>query len=232
MAECVYRVNASDCMDVLRRLEDGVATAVITDPPYGISYKGWAHDESNPKHASIANDDAPYIWWLREAFRMTRPGGSLCCFCRWDVSSVFETAIKAAGWKLRSEVIWDRTRHGVGDTKSQFLPQHEKFFFAVKGGGFAFRNGRPKSVICVSSVHWRRRNHPTEKPVDLMRQLVDATTSPGELVVDPFCGTGATGVACADAGRSFIGCEIRTEYCQTARARIRRDRWARSKATG
>ena len=64
------------------------------------------------------------------------------------------------------------------------------------------------------------KSHPTEKPVALMRDLVEASSLPGQVVLDPFCGTGAVGVACRETGRTFIGIEIDPDYAGVARGRV------------
>jgi DNA modification methylase len=207
------RIVHGDSMDALRRLQDHSAAAIITDPPYGIGYESFTGQ-------SILNDDGPYIWWLREAWRITRPGGALLCFCRWDTQDVFKMAAEAACWRVRSQVIWDRDVPGQGDCKAQFAPQHEVVWFAVKGRGFAFPGGRPRSVIRCRYVRPSGRVHPTEKPVPLMEQLVRAVTRPADLVVDPFAGSGSTGVACVNLGRAFLGIELAAEHAATARRRL------------
>ena len=139
---------------------------------------------------------------------MTREGGSLICFCRADVQQTFRWAIEAAGWIVRSQVIWDKLSHGVGDTAAQFGPRHEVIWFATKGRGFKFPSFRPSSVLPFRRPPNATRTHPTEKPVDLMRHLVESVTRPGDLVLDPFAGSGSTGEACLRAGRRFWGCEL------------------------
>ncbi len=201
-------------MRLLPRQPAGRAAAVITDPPYGIAYQ-------STKGVSIANDDAPYIWWLREAHRVTRDGGALLCFHRWDVADAFKLAIESAGWTLRSQVVWNRCVHGMGDTRCTFAPQHELIWFATKGR-FRFPGARPKSVYSIPYVHPRNRSHPHEKPVQLMQELVEAITKPGDLVIDPFTGSGPTGEACKRAGRRFLGIELDPDHARHARARLRR----------
>jgi DNA modification methylase len=207
------RIVHGDSMDALRRVPDQSAAAVITDPPYGIAYE-------TTDGRSIINDDSPFIWWLRESWRITRSGGCLLCFCRWDVQEAFSAAIKWSGWQLKSQVVWDRMVHGSGDCRRQFAPQHELVWFAVKDRAFAFPGGRPKSVIRVKVSPLRFRSHPTEKPVPLMEQLVRAVTRPADLVVDPFAGSGSTGVACVNLGRAFLGIELAAEHAATARRRL------------
>lgn len=210
------RVRAGDCMRHLPRLAADSAQLILADPPYGIAYKSTINE-------TVLNDDNPFIWWMREAHRVCRPGGAMLCFCRWDVQEVFRTAVAAAGFTLKSQVVWDKDWPGMGDTKATFSPVHEVIWFATKGR-FNFPGGRPRSVIRVRRPASQHRTHPTEKPVELLEQLITATTRPGDLVLDPFCGTGSSGVAARRTGRNWIGFELDPAYVRLARRRIRQAR--------
>lgn len=99
-------------------MPDESVNAIITDPPYGINYV-------SQTGARIKNDKAPFIWFLYDAFRVLKSGGTLLCFTRWDVEQTFIDAIELAGFRVKSEVIWDKVYHGMGDTKAAFAPAHE-----------------------------------------------------------------------------------------------------------
>ena len=205
------RLIHGNCIDGLRRLPDELVDAVVTDPPYGIRYR-------SPSGARILNDNAAYIWWLHEAWRVTAKNGALVCFCRWDVQEDFRWAIELAGWKVKSQVIWDRMLHGMGDVRAAFAPRHDVIWFAVKGN-YRFPNRRPVSVIQTQ----RMRSglvHPTEKPVELMERLLEAVVRPAGVVLDPCMGSGSTGVACTNKGYRFIGMELDPNHFRTAKQRI------------
>lgn len=186
--------------------------AIITDPPYGINYV-------SQTGARIQNDRAPFIWFLYDAFRVLKTGGTLLCFTRWDVEQTFIDAIKLAGFKVKSEVIWDKVYHGMGDTKAAFAPTHENIVFAIKGK-YSFPGGRPKDLVTFSKLGSSQMIHPTEKPVGLIANLITAVTKPGDLILDPFAGSGSTLVAAKKSGRRFIGVELDDEYYEKARRRI------------
>lgn len=205
-----------DCLTVLRGLPGECIHAVIADPPYGISYQS----KHSRRFDVLVNDARPFYWWLFDAHRILRDGGILLCFCRGDVQAAFRDAIIHAGLHVRSQVIWDRVQHGAGDCASTFAPQHDVIWFASKGR-FKFPNGRPRSVLRYPKVYSRNLVHPTQKPVSLLRQLVEKTTRPDQLVLDPTAGSGSLGVACLQAGRRFIGIELDARYAQTARRRLR-----------
>lgn len=205
-----------DSLTVLRQMEPESVDAIITDPPYGINY-------ISQTGASIKNDKAPFIWFLYDAFRVLKSGasgrGTLICFTRWDVEQVFIDAIKLAGFAVKSEVIWDKVYHGMGDTKAAFAPTHENIVFAVKGK-FSFPGHRPRDLITFQKLGSAQMVHPTEKPVGLMASLITSVTKPGDLILDPFAGSGSTLVAAKKTGRRFIGVELDDEYFEKARRRI------------
>jgi site-specific DNA-methyltransferase (adenine-specific) len=206
-----------DCSRWLGEISDGVVDAIITDPPYGIDYQSsWAAPER--RKPKIAGDMSPYVDWLGEAFRVVKESGCLVCFCRWDVDHVFKAAIAEAGFTLKSQLVWDKGTHGMGDLRAAFGPQHENAFFAVKGRGFTFPGRRPVSVLRVKKVP--APTHPNEKPVDLLRQLVEALTRPGDVVLDPFCGSGSTAVACFDSGRDCVVGDVSRVWVDKVLSRV------------
>lgn len=116
-------------------------------------------------------------------------------------------------------IVWDRMAHGAGDTKTTFAPQYDTIIFATKGR-FEFPGKRPKNVIASPKINSLKLTHPNEKPVDLMKQLIETVTIPGDTVLDPFAGSGSTLIAAKETGRHYIGIEIDEKYAQVARMRI------------
>lgn len=154
----------ADSLTVLRQMEPEGVDAVITDPPYGINYV-------SQTGAKVKNDTAPFIWFLYDAFRVLKPGGSIICFTRWDVQQTFIDAMKLAGFKVKSEVIWDKVIGGQGDLKAQFSPSHENIIFAIKGK-YSFPGHRPRDLVTYQKLASSQMIHPTEKPVGLLTNLI------------------------------------------------------------
>lgn len=204
-----------DCVERMRQLPAESIDAVVTDPPYGISYRG-LEDRRPP----IANDERPFIWWLAEAYRVVKDGGALVCFTAWKHQEDFRTAIRIAGFHVASQVIWDRVQPGMGNTACTFAPRHDIIWFATKGR-FRFPNGRPPSVLAHNSVPATRRLHSTQKPDGLMGALVRAVTPEGGVILDPCTGSGSTGDAALRAGYRFIGYELDPGNFAVARDRLR-----------
>ena len=146
-------------------------------------------------------------------------GGGLLCFSRWDVQQVFIDAMKIAGFSVKSVLVWDRMAHGMGDLKSAFAPQYDTCIFAIKGP-YVFPNSRPADVIQCQRLSGMKMTHPNEKPVELMQRLIEMTTKPNDLILDPFAGSGTTLVAALQSGRRYMGIEISPQHFETAQKRL------------
>jgi site-specific DNA-methyltransferase (adenine-specific) len=201
----------------LRSVTANVA-AIITDPPYGADYQSAWRTEAD-RLPKIANDARPYIWWLNDAFTILEPPGTLLCFCDWRRQEIFKTAIECAGFNLKSQVIWDRGVHGMGDLNGSFAPQHDIVWFGTKGD-FKFTAERPRSVIVAQRLAGEELVHPNQKPIHAMEQLVEAVSTEGQTILDPFMGSGTTLIAAKNCRRKAIGIEIEEKYCEIAARRL------------
>lgn len=210
-----YTVQHGDCQFDSRPIPDESVDAVVVDPPYGMNYRGLEN-----RQKPIANDERPFVWFLPEAFRVVKDGGSIICFCQWRRQEDFRRSIELAGFHILSFIVWDKGRPGMGNTACTFAPRHEVAWFAAKGR-FRFPDGRPSDVIPCSIVPPKRRVHTTQKPLQLMTDLVCAVTKPDDVVFDPCCGSGSTLVAAVQAGRRAIGMDLDEQNVANARRRLR-----------
>jgi DNA modification methylase len=214
-----YVLHNVDCLEFMRTMLDKSVDAVITDPPYGIDYQSaWRTDKAQWK-PKIQNDKEPFVEWIKDAYRITKDGGVLMCFYRWDVGEVFRQTVLNVGYDVKSEIIWDKVVHGMGDLEGAFAPCHENILFATKGK-FVFPGDRPKTIIRQKRVDAEKMIHPNEKPVALLEYLIRHVTSHGETLFEPFAGSGSCAEACQRTGREFIGTEIDPHYFNIAERRI------------
>jgi site-specific DNA-methyltransferase (adenine-specific) len=190
---------------------------VLTDPPYGMGFQSnWS--KTGPRHKKIIADESVDPRWIPLAVRTMREGAGLVMFCDWKTSCEWRYHLEENGLRLVSQVIWDREHHGMGDLTGAYAPMHDVIWYATKGRR-TWANGRPKSVIrCKRPSPSEDMGHPTCKPLGLIEQLVK-THGDGSYI-DPFMGSGTTGVACKRLGRKFIGIELDPGYFETARKRI------------
>lgn len=190
-----------DCMEILPIL--GKVDSVITDPPYGMSFQS---NHRSEKHLKIANDQSADLANFVINWAIQNANHSVYAFGRWDNLSDYP--------KPKSLITWVKNNWSMGDLKHEHGRQTEVAFFYC-GKNHYFPAGRPTDVISYPRTN--NEFHPTEKPVGLIAQFIKWT---GGLIVDPFMGSGTTGVAAIRAGRKFIGIESEPKYFDIACKRI------------
>ena len=203
-----------DCREVLRAIKD--IDLIVTDPPYGVRYESsWRVESFGP----ISGDDSLEAGrdGLASAASVLRAGRHLYAFGGWNLLEL----------KLRSvtDLVWDKGRMSVGDLDKPWGNQHEIISFGIKSDGTKSAVGQQKklrrgSVLRVPRVDGNVLLHPTEKPVRLLRELIEASSRFGELVLDPFMGSGSTLVAARLECRRSIGIEVEERYCEVAARRL------------
>jgi DNA modification methylase len=208
-----------DCRDVLPRLGQSTVDLIVTDPPYGISYKS-----NRGNHHSIVGDngDLDVAAALTVACRSLRRGRHAYVFGAIDLASTPLTA--------QVELIWDKGIVGMGNLELPWATSHEPITFAVyelsqsnreKGYGRLAARLRKGSVLRVQrEISGATTRHPTEKPVGILRQLIESSSIIGETVLDPFMGVGSTLEAAKLEDRKAIGIEIEERYCEIAVTRL------------
>lgn len=215
----VNKIYNGDSLKVMRDFPDKSFDVCITDPPYGIDFQSARRTDKSQWKPKIANDEKPFIEFLPEVFRVLKDDAAVLCFTRFDVEEEFRVAMRAAGFTDKAQIIWDKVIHGMGDLTGDFASQHENIIFATKGN-WKFPGQRPKSIFRINRVDAEKLIHPNEKPVSLMRALIEAITKPGDLVLEPFSGSGATCMAAKEIKRNFVGIELEERYAKIGQERI------------
>lgn len=194
---------------------------VVTDPPYGVDFKsGFA------EHARIANDNdrSAVPPMLAATMKPLKDGAHAYVFgFRSDeLPELFASAV---------DLVWDKGVTGMGDLSVQWSESHEPITFGVyysdkcnksNGRGALAARMRRGSVLRVPRLNAKQaRRHPTEKPVPLLRQLIESSSVAGDTVLDPFAGVGSTAVAAILLGRKAISIDLDESYCRLAAERQR-----------
>ena len=213
-------IHNRNCMEMSSVIEDNSIDCIITDPPYGISYQSARRTDKALWKPKIANDETPYIEWIKPVFEKLRAGGRLICFYRWDVQDEFLSEIEQAGFTVKSQIVWDKVIHGMGDLKGEFAPQHELMIYATKGR-YEFQGNRPKTIYRTQRVRPDALVHPNEKPVNLIQAIIRDITSKDEVILDLFSGSGSTSIAANIEGRKYIAFELDKGYVDVANKRIK-----------
>ncbi len=218
-----HDLHVADCIEAMRTLPDASVDAVVTDPPYGTASASKVQKRGSNELVAfnISWDHDLPLEWISEAVRVLRPGGALCAFT--DAMAARE--------------VWDATEHSGARPLRHFYwtkdnPPHnprKNFQSACEVGVFARKPGKVLAWNgggCTPNVYnapivagVERSEHPTQKPVSLMRWLVRLVTPPGGTVLEPFAGSGTTLLACELEGFRCIAIEREPEYAEIIRAR-------------
>jgi adenine-specific DNA-methyltransferase len=205
----IGRVTHADCVTLLPQLPSESIDLVVTDPPYLVNYR--------PRDGrACGGDDSDY--WLRPAFqelyRVLKPNSFCATFYGWPVVDIFMSVWKEYGFRPVSHLVWKKS-HSSREGYTQGF--HEVGYLLAKG-----RPPKPTKPI-PDVLPWEytgNQLHTNEKPVIAIKPLIEAFSQPNDIVLDPFCGSGTTGVAATLANRRFILVEKELGHCQTAKKRV------------
>jgi len=219
----IYENNfmQGDCLDVLEALPDNSIDIIITDPPYGISYKSnrSKFDDAITKRG-LLNDGADEAFTLLSKTcevlsRKCAENSHLYFFCSWSVFSQFEKII-GEHFTIKTPIVWDKGNKGSGDLENDWGNQTEIIIFCIKGKKtINFRRG---NLISVPRLHTSKMVHPTQKPIELINELLAVSYFQDDFVVDPFMGSGATVHACNAKSIRVLGIELDNEMCEIAKS--------------
>lgn len=205
------RVLEGDCTQVLRSLPSESVDLVVTDPPYFVRYR-------DSLGRTIKNDDDPasVLGAFTDVYRLLKPDTFCISFYGWNKVDAFFGAWRGAGFHPVGHLVWHK---GYASSTGFLRARHEQAYILGKG--------RPeKPADPMDDVRpWKYTGnvrHPTEKDVSILQPLIESFSKPGDLVLDPFAGSGSTLVAAAMAGRCYLGIELERQYCEVARDRLAR----------
>jgi len=217
-----YRLHEGDALEWLTGLPTESVDLLVTDPPYESLEKHRARGtttrlkhskaSSNDWFRTIPNESFPALF--AQIHRVLHRDRHFYLFCDQETLFAAKPAAEAAGFKFWKFLVWDKRRIGMG---YHYRSRHELVVFFEKGKRRLNDLGVP-DVIEVPRIH---RGYPTEKPPEVAEVLVRQSTAPGEVVCDPFMGSGSTGVAAIRLGRRFIGNDLEPSALDLATSRLR-----------
>lgn len=212
-----YKVAQMDAVDLLKSLDDESVDLIFTDPAY----------ESLEKHRAVGTTTRLKKKWfdifpnerygeLFEQFhRVLRTDRHCYIMCDQETMFIIKPIGEQVGFKFKKILIWDKSAIGMGYS---YRNTHEMILYLEKGKR-ALNDRSQSDILRVKRLY--RPDYPTTKPVDLVKIPILQSTQPGELVCDPFCGSGTTGVAALREGRNFIGGDTNDEAVTLTRDRLR-----------
>ncbi len=243
-------IIAGDCVSIMNSLPQDSVDLVFADPPYNLQLKGDLHRPDSSKVDAVNNDwdkfssfeiyDDFTSAWLEAARRILKPNGAI-----WVIGSyhnIFRVGAKLQdhGYWILNDVVWRKTNPMPNFRGMRLTNAHETLIWATKSekSKYTFNYEAMKAmnegiqmrsdwVIPICNGHERLKNkdgekaHPTQKPEALLHRIIVSTTNPGDIILDPFFGSGTTGAVAKKLGRNFIGIEQEEAYRIAASRRIK-----------
>ena len=200
-------VKNCNCIDYINDIPDNLIDCMITDPPYGINvqlnkYINLSNNRKIENDFDINTAMKLLDDVLSKSKSKLKENAHLYIFCTWKVYPEFKAVIEKYH-TIKNVIVWNKTKMGMGDLKNNYGDSYELIIFA--GGQREFIK-RPSNIIeCKFNDE---RLHNTQKPVELLEQLIENSTNVGDMIYDPFLGSGSTGVAAINKKRKIIGTEI------------------------
>ena len=212
-----------DCIKGMSKLKDNSIDLIVTDPPYLMDYKTNRRNDKGHDFckAIIGDNDEDLIKsFIKESYRVLKDNSAMYVFCNSNRIDFFKKEIETAGFKIKNIIVWVKNNWTAGDLKASFGKQYEFIILANKGRAF-FNGKRLSDVWEFDKVVGKNQLHQNQKPLELIERMILKHSKPGGLVLDPFMGSGTTGVACIKHGRKFIGYELDKRYFEIAEKRIK-----------
>ncbi len=202
-------ILCGDCIQVMPQIPTGIVDFILTDPPYLVNY----HSRDG---RSIKNDtnDA----WLRpayaEMYRVLKRDSFCVTFYGWNQADKFIAAWKAAGFRLVGHITFPKQ---YASNTGMMKYQHENAYLLAKG--YPREPAHPIGDV-IDFPYTGNKLHPTQKPIEILTPLIETFSQPGDLVLDPMCGSGSTLVAARLLDRDYLGIELDPTYSALAKRRL------------
>jgi site-specific DNA-methyltransferase (adenine-specific) len=217
----LFELSLADSVGWLRELPPESVDLLITDPAYESLEKHRAVGTTTRlKHSKSSSNDwfkvfpnARFGELFAEVFRVLRPDTHFYLFCDAETMFVAKPEAERAGFRFWKPLVWDKRTIGMG---YHYRARYELILFFEKGKRRLNDLGIP-DVISVPRIH---RGYPAEKPVAVSKILITQSSQPGEVVADPFMGSGSVGVAAAQLGRRFLGTDLNPEAVRLSAERL------------
>ena len=206
-------LKQGDCLELMKELPDESVSLILTDIPYGeVNRDSNGLRNLNKKDADTFNMNINQI--CSEFIRIT--SGSIYIFCGTEQVSEIRKNLVKEGLSTRL-IIWEKTNPSPMNGETIWLSGIECCVYGKKKGG-TFNGFCNNTVLRYSTQH--SKLHPTQKPIKLFEELIKKSSNESDTILDPFMGSGTTGVACVQLNRNFIGYEISPDYFKIAEKRI------------
>jgi site-specific DNA-methyltransferase (adenine-specific) len=221
-----------DCLERMKEIPDGSVDMILTDPPYEISKKSNFHTMPDRKNKRTGTDFGEWDYnfnnesWIDICCRKLKKGGTIIAFNDFRKATTIHNLMITNGVEYKDTLVWHKTNAMPRNRDRRFITNVEMIQLYVKSKGKWTFNRQHESyessVLSFASESGGafKRYHPTQKPLKLISKLIGICSNEGDTILDPFMGSGTTGVACKNLNRNFIGIELDEEYFKIAQDRI------------
>lgn len=206
VTDCPYHIVSGGCTNIPRK-----------DEPSGIFNRRNAFTQKNAKSGKLFdNNDIEFKDWLPEIYRVLKKDTH--CYIMINARNLkdLQTEAEKVGFKFQNILIWNK---GNATPNRYYLNAYEMILMLRKGKARNINNMGCKNIIDVKNIRGNKL-HPTEKPVELNKILIENSSNENDVVLDPFMGVGSCGIACKELNRKFIGIEIDEKYFEIAQDRM------------
>lgn len=217
-------LKMGDALEILKTIPNESIDCVVTDPPYKIITGGDSNGKNSVRPKGILKGNRElmrtvpkFSEWLPELFRVLKDGTQNYIMVNSSNLLKMANEIEKAGFKIQNFLVWQKNNC----TPSQFYMKNCEYTIFFRKGRSKYINdiGGSKTVHSFDNIIGNKV-HPTEKPIDLIEFYINNSTNKNETVLDPFMGSGTTGVACKNLNRRFIGIEMQEDYFNIASERV------------
>ena len=206
VTDCPYHIVAGGCSNIPRK-----------DEPSGIFNRRNTFTQKNAKSGKLFdNNDIEFKDWLPEIYRIVKPNSHVYIMINARNLKELQSECEKVGFKFQQLIVWNK---GNATPNRYYLNSCEFILMLRKGNARNINNMGTKNILSVPNIRGNK-THPTEKPVDLMKILIENSSNENDIVLDPFFGTGSTLIACVNTHRHYIGYEIDDNYFDIACKRL------------
>ena len=222
------KIYNGDCLKIMKEIPEESINLIVTDPPYPTTSRGSAGNSGGMLQKEINRKGKVFNFnninckeYAPEFYRILKDGSH--CYIMTNHVNLIDmlNTFTNNGFHFIKCLIWDKGNKIMGQ---YYMSQFEYILFFRKGKGKKINNCGTSDILSVKNIKTKDKDgknlHDTEKPIKLMKILIENSSNKNETVLDPFMGIGSTGIACVNTNRNFIGIELDKEYFEIAKERI------------
>lgn len=222
------KIYNEDCLEGMKRIPDSFIDLIVTDPPYKLTQRGssgtmsgyWATDVAR-KGRVFEHNDVEIEQYLSEFYRILKPDAHCYIMCNNLNMPHFFDVISNSEFHFVKLLVWDKQTKICG---KYYMGQVEFIFFLRKGNDKQINNCSTSDLLSFANKRDKNYDgsniHDSQKPIGLIRTLIENSSNKQDVVLDPFMGSGTTAIAAQQSNRHYVGFELSNEYCEMADKRV------------